>query len=238
VGYVLEVWAARDVVAAYEWVASQPPSGAGELFVTVLQRYLEESPEQASQLVVELPEGQARTRLIERYTRQLAATDAATALDWLAQFGEDVPTHHARSSTFEQWAERDPWAAIDHAALNVDGEEGFELVAEVASQMGRENPGGLAGSLCRVPETHRALAAEQLAGTWTATEPARAREWIDTLPPGDLRDAAIRGAVAATMTRAPERALELANTASLPARREEMARDIRAHRQGRPTAEQ
>jgi hypothetical protein len=192
---VLEAWAATDVVAAYDWVASQgDPEGAGDLYTTVMQVYVRQYPQQAGDLIAGLPEGQAKARLVDRYAYDLAESDVPAALDWLSQFGEEDSTRDALTSVVDRWAQRDPWAAMDYAALNVDGELSFELVERVVAEMGSTRPRELAASLHRVPEEYRPLAAQRLANAWAFREPGQARRWAETLPPGELRGAALRGA--------------------------------------------
>jgi hypothetical protein len=180
-------------VAAYEWVRAQNGEGTDEQHVTVMQAYMEQLPQQAGQLIAGLPEGPTRSRLMDRYAFELARSDVAAAVSWVSQFPQEADTQRALSSVIDQWARQDPWAAIDYAALNVDGELGSALVEQVVTEMGLKQPDRLARSLDRLPQAYRSLAAHRLARTWASFAPGRAQRWVEDLPAGEVRDQARRG---------------------------------------------
>jgi hypothetical protein len=190
---VLEAWAAEDAVAAYEWARGRQGEGADELRVMVMLTYIEQAPRQAGDLIAALPAGVVRDRLIDHYAYTLAESDVAAARDWVAQFPAGVASQNAMSSIFGQWAEQDPWAAFDYAAQNVDGELGFELIGTVAAKVGASRPEALSTQLHRLPEAYRPLVAQRLADAWSTARPDAARQWVDSLPAGEVRDSARRG---------------------------------------------
>lgn len=194
---VLEAWAAVDVQAAYEWARARNGQDADELYVTVMDVYIAQRPHQAGELIARLQPGGTRSRLVDRYAFELAQHDAPAALAWLSQFEPDVSTQQALASVYDQWATRDPWAAIDHAVHHVDGELGAELIGQAATRLGSERPDLLAGSLHRIPDGYQTLAVERLAYGWAATDPERATRWVATLPHGELQAHARRGLRAA-----------------------------------------
>src|SRR5690606_23004600 len=160
---VLEVWARHDPVAAYEWVRSSTGADAIDLHVAVMDGYIEALPQQAGELIAAMPDGATRARLIDRYAYLRAESNPRAAADWLARFGDAAPAQQALSTVYDQWAQQDPWAAIEHAAQNVDGELGVELVGQVAATLALARPDELARSLERFPEAYRAVAVERLA---------------------------------------------------------------------------
>ena len=187
----IESWAQADPAAAFEWVRGERGAGATESLVTVLQVYVEHDPVQAGEVVLSLPEGEARHRLVGQYASTLAASDAPAAAAWLSQLPEDAVTGSALSSVFEHWAEQDPWMAIEQASL-ADGELAFELVGRVVHSMAATRPDVLASSLHRLPECFRPLVAQRLASAWAEKRPRLTRRWVDALPPGEVRDEAQR----------------------------------------------
>lgn len=228
VGQVLEAWAEEDHVAAFEWVRSRTGEDSGDLLTLVMRPYAQAHLRQAGELISGLPAGPGRDRLVEGYVHELAGSDPEAAIDWVSQLGEETPTHGAMASIFDRWAQRDPLAALDYAAANVEGEASFELVGRVASEAGANQPEDLSGSLDRLPEPHRSLAAEKFALTWASNHPHRARKWAEALADGALRDSAIRGIVKVAKFQAPEEALALARMVSDPSERETLVREVAA----------
>lgn len=192
---VLETWSRHDPVAAYEWVRSSNGADAVDLQVTVMEGYIEKLPQQAGELIAGMPDGAARSRLMDRYAYVLAESDPRGAADWLGQFDGAAPAQQALATVYDQWARKDPWAAMEHAAQNVDGELGPELVGRVAVELALARPDELARSLERVPEAYRGLAAQRLAAAWSTNEPEKARRWVERLPAGELQDQARRALI-------------------------------------------
>lgn len=191
---VLEAWSQHDPVTAYEWVRSQTGNGSADLFVTVMAGYMKKLPHQAGELIAGMPDGRTRARLMDQYAFELAESDPTEAAEWLSQFEPgQVAAQNALASVYDRWAQQDPWAAMEHAMLTVEGELAFELVGNVAVEMGLSRPNELAGSLDRIPEPYRGLAAHRLAAAWGARAPDQARRWVDGLPDGELQQQARRG---------------------------------------------
>ncbi|HEX7037818.1 MAG TPA: hypothetical protein VF210_18755 [Pseudomonadales bacterium] len=192
---VLEVWSRHDPVAAYEWVRSSTARDAADLHVTVMEGYIDALPQQAGELIGAMPEGPTRARLMDRYAYRVAESNPRAAAEWLARFDDAAPAQQALTTVYDQWAEQNPWAALEHAMQNVDGKLAFELAGRMALELALARPDELARSLERFPEAYRGVAAEQLATVWAVTEPEKARRWVDRLPAGALQQQARRALI-------------------------------------------
>lgn len=188
---VLEAWAQQDAAAAYEWLRGSDASPGEQ--AAVLTAYVHQAPEQAGQLIAELPPGTARTQLVERFAHRMARQDSRQALAWLSRFDDHASTAPAMATVYETWSRNEPWSAVEHAATQVEGEQAFELVAAMAAQMAYRNPAAAAVDLEKFPVDHRASVAHQIARVWSARDTAAARSWARSLPSRTVRQAAMSG---------------------------------------------
>ena len=109
----------------------------------------------------------------------------------------DLVPEHMRPGWIEavatQLAQRDPAAAIDWIG-QYRGQPLYTSIApDVASNIVGENPVAALDLLATLPLERQMITSRRIARSWAETDPIAARAWVESLPPGEQRDAALPG---------------------------------------------
>jgi len=229
---------------------------------------------QIGERLLALPESQSRQSWIDRYVRIVANDDPAAALTFASEnpgtvqrwiypnlvqnFRGDplaamdyidlVPeemrpvwTHSVAS----RLAERDPPAALEWIESYRGQAEFPSLATAVASSLAQSNPAAALELVATLPLAQQVDATRGVAQAWADTDALAARAWVESLPPGPNRDAAVPGLLAPDwgrlMSGSPMPALDptlLALFSSDAARQEAVVQIANMVGQRRPAAAQ
>jgi hypothetical protein len=161
----------------------------------VVQQWVEVDPAAATRYAAEMPEGKDRTDLFGQAFAHWARTEPDEAFAYGQQLppGKDRDTATARA--IDAMRDDDPKKAL----------QWFEQIED--PKIAKEVAQGLLGSLVRVdqdaalrvvstlpPETH-AEAYHGIVRGWAFDYPQEAGNWVNSLPPGQARDSAVKAYV-------------------------------------------
>lgn len=204
-----ENWAAVDPIAARDWVSGLEAGPVRqEATRALVQRWAAADPRAATVWALAEAEFNGDTRPLEIGVRQYAKTDPEAAGSFLRSLAAIRDVDALSEVYLAAMAEDDPRAAADW----------------------------LGGVTVEDPLYSEVLAT-QLALTWSRSDSVATSSWLNALPPGPTRDAAIAG-FAETMRRfEPEAALAWADQIEVPSqRRNVMLESFQAWSRERPRA--
>ncbi len=153
-------------------------------------------PEEASNWLLNAPDGNQRIAIAEIVCPELAQTDveAAVALaeDCLGG-GTNSVAQNLLDNLAQQWAEQDVQAASDWALAKPEGEQRDRLLQRIAVVESQSNPVRAAGLvvLNMSPGPLMCEAAISVLHQWAQQDAAAALIWAEAFPPGELRTRAI-----------------------------------------------
>ncbi len=206
-----------------EWTNNEAdPELANAIRPQALARLARKSPDKAIELVEPLVnDGSTDSRTLahmiaplvsdlESYERLLPVIEQATP-EFRASLLEVALT---RSFTFdldqEQWTAYMDQLPAEARSQVVTMEAGKRVAADPASAIAWADA---------LPESDRAPAYQGLAHTWASADSYEASEWIATLPPGEIRDAAALTLVRSVAKSEPDSAWKWAQTIQSPEQR-------------------
>lgn len=228
---VLRGWAATDADAAGDWVLANLPLAQRRAAVEALLQGAIAQPEAAIRVAHELCTVDVAWRA-EHGQSLLKALGAAGLFGQASAFaadGADAERGQWLFTTYEQWAQYDPTAALAVAAELPDPAATEQARQAVFIGWARSDPASLVTYATSLPEGDlRTTALREALPQWVYLEPSAASEWMNARPPGPELDA---GAVAvatnpAILTESPATAATWAESIADPQLRAETLHEV------------
>jgi hypothetical protein len=202
---IAEAWARQNPEAAVEWAQSRTDeSERMNALSGAFAALAETAPTRAAALFSGLEGTKADLRAfnVNDLSRKWAASDLAAASDWAKGLSDASLRAAAVSGVLEHWLELDPRGAADFAVSVRDGAEQLNSPLAWRHTFG---PG--------LPLSHdERLGA--IVSAWSQRDWQAASDWVNQLPAGGARDAALKGLCQGLAASQPEKAA--AFVASMP----------------------
>lgn len=224
---VLADWIRKDPAAALHWAETSDPAARAGAIRTAQETLGGKTAAEAQSAMGKLPSGPVREALAQTAGRRLARENPDAALTWAGTLtGADQDA--ALRDIVPALADRDGAAGLAAAARITDAARRNEVVSQAVMKVaGGNDPDQLPALLAGLPE---GLAGpgnyQEAAAKWAGKETRETSQWIDSLPPGASRDAAIGGLLQTLVKQAPEDALVWAATVDDPAQRTEQLQNV------------
>lgn len=188
---VLEQWARQDMVAAFAWANEQGSSPIlDNAKASFLFRLMKTNPQEAGDLIRNMPAGEQKQTLARRYADALAKEDVQAAANWARSLDDPDSYGIALSAAYEAWflKEPDKKVIMEQVLAESDSDLRDRLINEIALDMANNNPVELAGMIDRLPESAQLDVAEKAVRFWKERNPTATLEWVNGLNAGPVKD--------------------------------------------------
>ncbi|MGI2112046.1 hypothetical protein ACRN9G_00390 [Shewanella frigidimarina] len=135
---IVDSWANTDAIAAFEWLKQQTETQSTlKMYLNTMYYYIEQSPNEAANLISSLPLNESTNYLITSMVYQLVEKNTQDAIDWL----DTIAVEQRASGIFiisRKMAETDPEAALvflnnQKQAYDLNQDYFNSALAEIAS---------------------------------------------------------------------------------------------------------
>lgn len=208
---VMGEWIRQDVNAVFSWMET-----SGELspqlhniYSTAMSRYILEDPEQAALVIADMEACQLKTELATQSVRHMAETDIDAALNWSLSLDENA-RKQALLTAMDVWASGpNSEEALQYIMDNGEA-EGYEaLFRSTIVSISYNQPELLLEQLPNMVEADRIITAERLAIAYSTIDPDKCIEMLNSLPEGNVRDAALQPTMQSYRYTQPDLAFDL-----------------------------
>jgi hypothetical protein len=213
VDVVAGIWAKKNLHGALEWARALPAGFARESALNSIRFiWVHSDPVSASEHIGELPPGDTKNALLTNIAGEWAALDPPAALRWAKSLSDGPERHLALVNIAESWADADPAAAAGFA-LQLSTRLRQSAAAAVISRWATQNPeAAMEWALTTGDDAIQTRALSEVLNLWASVDAVKARQWVENLPAGRLRESAIQSYVQAVITWEPSQAVRLAST--------------------------
>ncbi|GGQ12828.1 hypothetical protein [Shewanella litoralis] len=135
---IVDSWASSDAISAFEWLKQQSETQSTlKMYLNTMYYYIEQSPNEAANLISSLPLNESTNYLVTSMVYQLVEKNIQDAVDWL----EGISVEQRASGVFiisRKMAETDPEAALvflnnQKQAYDLNQDYFNSALAEIAS---------------------------------------------------------------------------------------------------------
>ncbi|MGI2169321.1 hypothetical protein ACROAE_03830 [Shewanella sp. MF05960] len=135
---IVDSWASTDAISAFEWLKQQPETQSTlKMYLNTMYYYIEQSPNEAANLISSLPLNESTNYLVTSMVYQLVEKNIQDAVDWL----EGISSEQRASGVFiisRKMAETDAEAALvflnnQKQAYDLNQDYFNSALAEIAS---------------------------------------------------------------------------------------------------------
>jgi|GEM_PF-6809193 len=211
----IDEWSKHDIESVFDWLEEREvtPLISG-IHEQVIGRYIDASPQKASELIANMPDGEGKANYASRLAFQLASEDIQSALSWTESM-EGSAKNFALMGLVEQWASGEGGIqALDYVTNSASGGNRDELMNMAAMKLSQSDPEGLEKSLANMNENDQLIAASHLAQVYSIAMPDKSDEWLASLEAGPVRDIAIESSLNAYRHTNISKAFELSESIS------------------------
>ncbi|CAA6679386.1 MULTISPECIES: hypothetical protein [unclassified Lentimonas] len=219
-------WAQQDVYAAFDWLetAEMTPQFP-YLYNQMMGSYIEQDPFQAAALISDMEPCENKRNFVSQVACKIAERDVDYALEWVqALDGEDKT--YALQGVMDRWSSTNATAALGYIMNHQEAPDYQSLFTTVAMNMAHKDPEALAGAFETMDEWGQITAGEQLAAAYSLNDPNRGIEWLKSLKPGAIQDAALGKALETYKNSNVPLAFTLSETISSESLRKEQIRQV------------
>lgn len=210
IGTLATTWANHDHQAAVSWANTLPGEERQSAIKYIAYEVARSEPLEALRLAVSLESSDDRDGLISQTLRGWAATDAATAAEWVLQIEDPGLRDHSLADVAGAWAETSPADAASWALEALPaGEVQNHVVSGIVQTWMQSDPQAASAWVQSFPEgTLRDQAVDNVVKLWADHNLEQTEQWLRDLAPGEIRDTAVRALVNKTMHSAPATAAQ------------------------------
>ncbi len=225
VGMIASEWAKQNPAAALEWARSLDEREQGDAIEGIFNELARQDPQTAAGMAARLS-GEERREALRSIAETWAVTDYAATDAWINGLaGEEKAA--ARIEAVESLANVDPETAARETLKVPQGEERDDLVAEVSREWAQQDA---SAALDWLTESGSEAAIEEgigrVMGRLAGQNAAKALEWIDEQPAGEMRDSAVQGYIAGNRQGQPAEQIALAESISDEGDRERVVQRV------------
>jgi hypothetical protein len=203
-------WARQDPAAALTW-ANSLATGKNEAVTAVVGEVAKTDPRKAAEMIASMDPEQRR-EAYRSVATQYGALDFAEAQNWIRTLpADDQP--RALASAIEGLSGKDPVAAAKQVSAMADGDEKNRLIADVVGDLARKDTQA-AEDFLREQTSEEALrdGMRELMPALNERNPIAALAFVNSYPPGPVRDSAAQAYVWSNHTGEPAELLKVAET--------------------------
>ncbi|MGL5019881.1 MAG: hypothetical protein ACRDBP_17225, partial [Luteolibacter sp.] len=203
-------WARQDPAAALTW-ANSLSTGKKEAMTAVVGEVAKTDPRKAAEMIASLDpqqRGDAYRSVAEKY----GALDFAEAQTWIRTLPADDQAR-ALASAIEGLSSKDPVAAAKQVSAMADGDEKNRLVGDVIRDLARKDTQAAEDFLKeQTNEEAQRGAMRDLMPALNERNPIAALAFVNSYPPGPVRDSAAQAYVWSNNTGEPAELIKVAET--------------------------
>jgi hypothetical protein len=199
-----EWWAVFDLM-----LLPQPPAGSTQLAALLLDRWLEQAPEEAARWVARLPEGGFARQAFRQVASVWGQKDLAAALAWVRQLPDNRNKTEAQNAIALQAADKkEARTALDLAMHLPSGPERDRLLQYAALQWATNDRESAAAWVNQLRDDDlKSKILGRIAIDWGIHDPPRAAVFAASrIPAGDSQDEAVVNIVRLWGGRSPDQA--------------------------------
>ncbi len=194
-------WSKADPAAALAWAQGLSGEENTAAVGAVLDTWAKSNPAAAAAFLENTSKADQYLSAAPAIAQSLAATDPTAALKFADSLPEGRFKNKATGDVLMTMAKNNFNAAWDYAiTMPLRPSQGTAMVNLVRFQA-EKNPAQAALLLAQVPAALQVEAIAKLAAVWVKQDPPAFTTWLNTLPAGDLRDAAIIQLVGSIQTK-------------------------------------
>lgn len=215
----------RDPAATATWIKALPTDATREAVLRgIAPDWAKSAPEDAAAYARGLVPGKALDALIPWVRYELGQRDPAAAADWMLTLPDGRKARTQTANAFAALGEVSPTAALDRLRALPAGNTRTAAFGGLIDGLARTRPEEAARILVTVGSpTEQLTHVGSLAADWGKAAPAAASKWVQTLPPGEMRDQGLARIADPLASSDPAAALALLPLASADKARYELA---------------
>jgi hypothetical protein len=220
-------WAKQDIQAAFDWLDTvEPTPQFTYIYNQVMGNYIEQDPVQAAALITDMNSGDNKLSFASQVACELADQDVDYAVEWVQTLDGDEKKY-ALMGILYRWADGPVASGALNYILEHPEEPGYDnLFATVAVKMSHNQPDELEAVFESMTETDQISAAEQLASVYSVNDSDKCNEWLQSLEPGSVQDAALESALKTYKYSNVPQAFALSESISSDSLRKEQMLDV------------
>lgn len=195
----LEQWAEFDANQAIQWIEEkqiqnpQMEDKLNQIKVTLLMKLIKQNDSVAENKILALEPSADKTLLLQNLAKHLANMDAELAIEWAQSLASPMNRKIAISAAFKYWATDNVSTEriIDMILSESDDDTRQAITNDAIQLLANRNSKELANTLLAFPEEEHPKIVGKIANSWMNSNYQEAKEWVDALPLGSAKDAAI-----------------------------------------------
>jgi hypothetical protein len=175
-------WAGADLKAAAAWAEQLSTATEQQtLLLAISNEAVRSNPMEALRLVVGLPAEAERDDVIRRATAEWALQDAAGAVGWAKQIGDETLRSQVLAAAATAWSDSAPESAAVLVVQTLpSGRLREDTVVSIVQRWAQQQPLEAAAWVELFPVgALRDAAVENLSAQWALQDAASARDWLD-----------------------------------------------------------
>lgn len=193
-------WAYEDVLAVFDWVATQPESTQAEVMRGLAEPLARKDLGFAMSYPLDLVPTAIRRDWVATILSYAARENPAAAHAWIKEY-QDFPEYSFWLMRMAgAWAQSDPYAALEAVSEIPDDEERRRAMSSLIGGWASVDGAAAAGWVENMASaSDRAGLIHSVAYRWHRTHPSAARDWVLGLPSVDDRDRGLHALVNAVV---------------------------------------
>ena len=212
---------ARDNIQdAFAWAATLPEDkGRSHAMNSILNEWAANDPNAAARHILTQPESKERTKDLSRVVGLWSQSDPDAANGFVQTLPAGAQRDAALAGVIENMPDEQSQKALQLFRTIEDPEVSGKLAHRFIGLLIQTDPDTALRMAAELPPESQPNAYENLIRIWAFKEPHQAGEWLNTVPPGRGRDAAIKAYVSVIDGMNPALATQWANSIEEPTER-------------------
>jgi hypothetical protein len=225
----MQGWANKDIEGAINYAINEVPQsndqdrggrggqGGGGMENFLINRYVSENPQAASQWALSQTDPQVRNDAIGTIARSMAADSPEAAALWAQAISDPVAQAEALRGTASGWAREDPTVALDWALNIADSSVSSQATRSALSTWAREDPYSASDYVINMePGVTKDTAAATLTQNLIRQDPEMAMLWAESITDPGLQTQTLAPITDGWMRTNPEEATNWIQSSTLP----------------------
>lgn len=191
---ILNEWFNVNNAKVINWLLNQEKTTEmGEYLQYILQKSMLNNLIEAGEIIVDLPNFDAKQSIINDYLTQLTPLNPDLALSWSFKLGSEY-INNAQSALFEIWAANDPETVLDYLLIynEIDETVKQNVLIATANQFASQDPIQFSAMFWQYPEKYHPQFVYSIIANWPKNKLTQAKHWIDSIDDGQLKNQAIK----------------------------------------------
>ncbi len=205
-------WARQDPAAAMAW-ASGLGSGKGQAMTSVVAEVAKTDPRKAAEMLLSMDSAD-KGGAYQAVAAQYGALDFGAADAWVGTLPA-AEQAEALAAAIGGLSNTNPELAVQQLQRMEAGEAKDQLIYDITGDLARKDPAVAAAFVkAQDGEDAQRMAMREFMPAWTNTNPAAALTYVNSFPPGPVRDSAAQPYVWSNNTSPPSELVEVARSIS------------------------